>query len=147
MLGCGPAMLGADHALFGCPSRLVRLCVQAVGARGQPIPHHRQGKPWDAGLGWLGRRNRDKYIDTDQQRVLAASWPVSHALATPMAITFAGVLTYLPTLLCCCPPAVQSRTLNPEWQESFTLIVHSTRFQSLTLVLFDSGGRAGGWGW
>lgn len=35
--------------------------------------------------------------------------------------------------------SVKSRTLSPEWDEQFTLIVHDTRFQALTLVLFDSG--------
>ncbi|KAL4458584.1 hypothetical protein ABPG75_013449 [Micractinium tetrahymenae] len=34
--------------------------------------------------------------------------------------------------------SVKSRTLSPEWDEQFTLIVHDTRFQALTLVLFDS---------
>ncbi|PRW33926.1 kinesin K39 [Chlorella sorokiniana] len=39
------------------------------------------------------------------------------------------------------PPSAaarESRTLSPEWRESFTLIVHSTRYQALTLVLYDS---------
>ena len=43
--------------------------------------------------------------------------------------------------------SVKSRTLSPQWEEQFTLIVHDTRFQALTLVLFDSGGwRMGGRG-
>ncbi len=35
--------------------------------------------------------------------------------------------------------SVKSRTLSPQWDEQFTLIVHDTRFQALTLVLYDSG--------
>lgn len=34
------------------------------------------------------------------------------------------------------PHNLQSRTLSPEWRESFTLIVHSIAYQTLTLVLF-----------
>ncbi|EFN56893.1 hypothetical protein CHLNCDRAFT_51691 [Chlorella variabilis] len=34
--------------------------------------------------------------------------------------------------------SVRSRTLNPTWDEHFTLIVHSARYQALTLVVYDS---------
>ena len=38
--------------------------------------------------------------------------------------------------------SVRSRTLHPCWDEQFTLIVHAASLQTLTLVLYDSGGRA-----
>lgn len=41
--------------------------------------------------------------------------------------------------------AVRSRTLSPCWDEKFTLLVHSSQHQELTLELYDSGeaGRGG----
>ena len=42
--------------------------------------------------------------------------------------------------------SVRSRTLNPTWDEHFTLIVHSARYQALTLVVYDSGEGLGGGG-
>ena len=68
-----------------------------------------------------------------------------------------ALLTAEPACTCppaACPPpwpapqyrtATRSRTLTPVWQESFTLLVHSTAHQELQLALYDSGGRVGGW--
>lgn len=55
----------------------------------------------------------------------------------------------LPTLCPCAPSpqfktATRSRTLSPTWNESFTLLVHSTEQQELQLALWDSGGWVGG---
>lgn len=36
--------------------------------------------------------------------------------------------------------SVKSRTLNPVWNEEFTLIVHVALYQTLNLVVYDSGG-------
>lgn len=39
--------------------------------------------------------------------------------------------------------SVRGRTVNPRWNEHFTLIVHSAAHQVLNLVLYDSGAVAG----
>lgn len=104
--------------------------VQAVGAGEQPLQDHRQGKLCLLGEGWAA-----------SSRSTFGSGAVH---ARPAVCVICCPVTGRPCthpLLPCCRP--QSRTLSPEWRESFTLIVHSTRYQTLTLVLFDSGGQAG----
>lgn len=107
--------------------------VQAVGAGEQPLQDHCQGKLCLLGEGWAASSRSTFGSGAVHAR------PAVCVICCPVT----GRPCTHPLLPCC---RLQSRTLSPEWRESFTLIVHSTRYQTLTLVLFDSGGQAWGLG-